>query len=1163
MSGPQSIRVREILAEVMSRPESERSGFLVEACRDDVALMAEVEALVGGLEWEEHFLAAPTRANADSPVPAVSAAAPSPLDLGAATDVALADQSEAPGTRIGRYKLLQKIGEGGFGTVFMAEQQHPVHRVVALKIIKLGMDTKQVIARFEAERQVLSMMDHPNIARVLDAGATDSGRPYFVMDLIRGIPVTEYGDANKLSVRQRLELFVQVCQAVQHAHSKGVIHRDLKPTNVLVTMADGVPVPKVIDFGIAKATSIRLTEMTLFTEYGQLVGTPEYMSPEQAEMSAIDVDTRSDIYALGVLLYELLTGTTPFDARELRARGYAEIQRVVREVEPRRPSTRLSTMGAAADAVAARRGTDSRRLTRLMKGELDWIVLRALEKDRTRRYQTANGLAMDVQRYLSGEPVLARPPSTLYRFGKLASRNKLAVGGGAAFVLTLIIGLVTSIWLLVRETEARNRAVIAEGHALVAQGAEKAQRDEARLQAYASDMNLVQQALALNNLGRARELLDRHRPRLGEKDLRGWEWRYLWEQCRNDALMMVCRQPRSVDSLAVSHDGRWLAVGEWDGGGLSIWDLHTRQKVGQPPAGNGAVWAAFSPREPLLAFSGSFKNEQAQWTQHLRLWNPNTGSVRADLQLDGWCIGLAFSGDGQSLLTSTWGPKGQLTVWHVADATKQRSIPAPQTSWGPPVTGIPFAAAADLSAAAVAPDGAYGVIDLITGKQRWSNRDPVGTVTSMTFSPDGRIMAISHGTSMGLAESAIHLLDAATGKPLGPPLEGHLAWVGALVFWPDGKTLASASADQTIRLWDVSDPSHGKPIGRPLRGNTQEVWRLAMLPDNKTLVSGAKDGSAYLWDASQAREDRGHVSFPTVAWAFQERGASLLSIDADGRVVRRDGSDLQRTFPVIELGEKVDGASFCLRGRLLLVHCDSKLAVWDLETKKRLMTRPIFEGNVGYCGTTCSSDHCLTYIQDDDTVHEWNVRTGAELRSWHTQGRGLSVVTTTPNGRQRVTLAYGGTGLLMDLASGRNTPLALAAHWVDDACFSPDGKLLAVTGDMGSVQLWNTVDVAAGGSPPACASLTGFMLGVHSVTFTPDGRRLAAGDGGIEAIKLWDITSRQELLNLPAHGLLFNRTEFSPDGTLLASSNQEGELHLWRAPTLAEIDATEASETGR
>src|SRR5437660_7041985 len=407
------------------RSADARHKYLDEACSEDAALRAEVESLLEANARAGGFL--------ESPAPNLVATVDEPI-------------REGPGTVIGPYKLLQQIGEGGRGTVFMAQQTHPVRRKVALKVIKAGMDSRQVIARFEAERQALAIMDHVNIARVLDAGATEAGRPYFVMELVHGVPITRYCDDNRLTPRERLELFVPVCQAIQHAHQKGIIHRDIKPSNVMVTLYDGKPVPKVIDFGVAKATEQKLTERTLFTQYGMAVGTLEYMSPEQAEMSALGVDTRSDIYSLGVLLYELLTGSTPLTHKRMKEAGYAEILRMIKEEEPPKPSTRLSDSGAALASISANRHMEPAKLTKLVKGELDWIVMKTLEKDRNRRYETANGFAQDLQRYLADEPVQACPPSAGYLFRKFARRNKAALGM-AACVLAVVIGLAASaVW---------------------------------------------------------------------------------------------------------------------------------------------------------------------------------------------------------------------------------------------------------------------------------------------------------------------------------------------------------------------------------------------------------------------------------------------------------------------------------------------------------------------------------------------------------------------------------------------------------------------------------------------------------------------------------------------------------------------------------------------
>jgi serine/threonine protein kinase len=401
---------------------------------------------------------------------------------------------ERPGTVIGPYKLMEQIGEGGMGLVFVAEQQHPVRRKVALKIIKPGMDTRQVVARFEAERQALALMDHPHIAKVLDGGETAGGRPYFVMELVKGVPITQFCDDNRLALRERLELFVPVCSAVQHAHQKGIIHRDLKPSNVLVASHDGKPVVQVIDFGVAKAVGQRLTDKTVYTQFAQLVGTPLYMSPEQAGQSSLDVDTRSDVYALGVLLYELLTGTTPFDKGRLHTVGYDEMRRIIREEEPARPSTRLSTLGQAAATVSANRQSDPQKLSRLMRGELDWIVMKALEKDRNRRYESASAFAADVQRYLADEPVLACPPTLRYRLGKLLRKHRGPAAAVAAVWLVLICGIAATAAAYF-QADAAKRAE-AEQRRAAEQARDEARQAEAEARATADFLTFDMMALA-------------------------------------------------------------------------------------------------------------------------------------------------------------------------------------------------------------------------------------------------------------------------------------------------------------------------------------------------------------------------------------------------------------------------------------------------------------------------------------------------------------------------------------------------------------------------------------------------------------------------------------------------------------------------------------------
>ena len=454
-------REKAVFVEALEIADPERrSQFLDQACGADHALREQVEKLLALSQSAGDFFkdCAPALEPADADAAQVLSAAESALE------------PEIPETKcIGPYKLLQKLGEGGCGVVYMAEQEQPIRRRVALKIIKLGMDTKNVIARFEAERQALALMDHTNIARVLDAGATETGRPYFVMELVYGVKITEYCDQNRVSMRERLQLFIQVCNAVQHAHQKGIIHRDLKPSNIMVTMHDGVPVPKVIDFGIAKATEQRLTDKTLFTSYAQLMGTPAYMSPEQMELSGLNLDTRSDIYSLGILLYELLTGRTPFDTTDLLKLGVEELRRTVCEREPLSPSAKLRTLNNEELTKTARRlQIEAPRLVSQLRGDLDWIVLKCLEKDRTRRYATANALAMDIEHYSQEEPVLARPPSQLYRLQKLVRRNRMVFLSGAVAVVALVLGTVVSTLLWVSEARLRREAELREKSSHVA-----------------------------------------------------------------------------------------------------------------------------------------------------------------------------------------------------------------------------------------------------------------------------------------------------------------------------------------------------------------------------------------------------------------------------------------------------------------------------------------------------------------------------------------------------------------------------------------------------------------------------------------------------------------------------------------------------------------------
>jgi serine/threonine protein kinase len=540
---PEAQRVRDLFVAAVKLPPDQWEAFLEDASAGDDELRRQVSSLLREHQQAGNFL----------DEPAAHVRATSAFDA-PKNGVAAATQ-EGPGTTIGPYKLLELIGEGGMGAVWMAEQREPMQRKVALKIIKAGMDTRQVVARFEAERQALAVMDHPNIARVFDGGTTASGRPYFVMELVKGTPITRYCDDNRVTPRERLELFLPVCLAIQHAHTKGIIHRDVKPANVLVAPYDGVPVPKVIDFGVAKATGQRLTERTLFTGFGAVVGTLEYMSPEQAELNNQDIDTRSDIYALGVLLYELLTGTTPLSHERLTQAAFAEVLRLIREEEPPRPSTRLLESRDTLPSVSAQRHMEPAKLTKLVRGELDWIVMKALEKDRSRRYETAAGLARDVQHYLADEPVRACPPTVGYRLRKLLRRNKGPAVAVGLVLLALVAGIIGTTWGLVGTQKALSEL----------------QEQQTKTQAAEREKTLQ---LAMSRWKEAQ--LSRQSRRPGQ--------RYHSLEALAEAVQLL----RSVDQLeAHSLELRNDAIAS-----LTLWDVRPGKRLSAAP---GLPWPAVDP----------------------------------------------------------------------------------------------------------------------------------------------------------------------------------------------------------------------------------------------------------------------------------------------------------------------------------------------------------------------------------------------------------------------------------------------------------------------------------------------------------------------------------------------------------------------------------------
>ena len=637
---------------------AERAAYLDEVCGEDRQLRAEVEELLKAHEEAGGFLEAPAY-NPDLPRDEPSAV-------------------EGPGTMVGRYKLLKLIGEGGMGLVYLAEQQEPLPRRVALKIVKIGMDTKQVITRFEVERQTLALLDHPNIANVYDAGATKTGRPYFVMEYIQGLSITEHCDAYKLSVEERLKLFVQVCEAIHYAHQKGIIHRDIKPSNILVSVEGDKAMPKMIDFGIAKALAQRPTERTFFTEQGQLLGTPEYMSPEQVEMANQDIDTRSDVYSLGVLLYELLTGTLPFDRKMLQEAGFAEIQRIIRQQEPPRPSVRLTSLGEEAEKVAESRRTEARTLAKRLAKELEWIPLRAMRKEPQRRYRSVSELADDIQNYLSGNPLIAGPESRVYRVKKFVRKHTAAVVTVVIVAAVVVVGLIVSTVMYLRAEQAQRTA--------------NEQAEAYRKELYANRIRTAEIMYRDSDIPRMVEILISC-----PADLRGWEWYRLWRISHKARLalhghtdwvmsatfdpegnrivsgskdktikvwsaetgaeiMTIRRHDAAIFSAEFSPDGKRIVSGAWDAP-IKVWDAATGAELMSLAGHEDCVRSvAFSPDSERIVSAGDDRT--------VRVWNTSTGAELTILRgHDDWVLSVAFSPDARRIAV---GGRTTIEIWDSA-----------------------------------------------------------------------------------------------------------------------------------------------------------------------------------------------------------------------------------------------------------------------------------------------------------------------------------------------------------------------------------------------------------------------------------------------------------------------------------------------------------------
>jgi WD40 repeat protein/tetratricopeptide (TPR) repeat protein/serine/threonine protein kinase len=1134
MTGPQP-ELLALFREALGREApDERAAYLDQACRGRPELRAQVEALLRA------------HREAGGPPPEPPGRQPATVD-----EVPAADGGEGPGAVIGPYKLLQLIGEGGMGAVFMAEQTHPVRRKVALKVIKPGMDTRHVIARFEAERQALALMDHPNIARVFDAGETGSGRPYFVMELVRGIPITDYCDRNHLTPRERLGLFVAVCQAVQHAHQKGIIHRDVKPSNVLVTLHDGTPVPKVIDFGIAKATGAQLTEKTLFTNFGEMVGTPMYMSPEQAEMSGLDVDTRTDVYSLGVLLYELLTGTTPFDRERLKRASYDEIRRIIREEEPPRPSARISTLGQSATAVSASRKSDPRRLRQLFRGELDWIVMKCLEKDRNRRYETANGLARDLERYLVDEPVQACPPSAAYRLRKFARRHRVALTTAALVGVALVVGTVVSAWqaflaldaqaLAQKRLETANANFIdarkqeqrALDNAKEAKDQQKAAEDQERTaqrRLHAAHMNLAQQAWEKGQAGRMLELLEGQRPLPGREDPRAFEWYHLWWLChRGHRFTLRHRAP--ANAVAYSPDGTTLACGYADGA-VKLWDAATGQaRVGLPGHSQGVSGVAFSPDGGTLA-SGDFAGA-------IKLWDVATGRQRATLSGHKYRIScVAFSPDGQTL-ASGGGVEhegAELRLWDVVKREVRASLP---------VKSAVYTLAFSPDGKKLASAGYFEPVklwDLATGQVQFS-REHAWRHLCVAFSPDGKSLA-----SGGSTDQAIELCDTATGKKQAT-LTGHTRSVNSIAFSPDGKWLASGGDDGTVKLWE--------PGAGPQRayGHVGPVAAVRFSPDGKTLASASEDGTVKLWDVAVGQKRPAFPQHGGMIWtlAFSPDGKSLAWASGDPTLKLWDVAT--RGERMAFRGHTHDLAAVAVSpdGRTLASAAhDNMVKLWDVSTgQERLTLRG--HTNIVHAVAFSPDGKLVASGANDQTARLWDVATGRERATWALE-YWVRAVAISPDGKTVAAATLTGTIKLWDVDTHRERAAARPGGRITALAFSPDGRKLAVLTEGRGVTLRDATTLreqaAIAGSPVSAAA--------NCMAFLGDWKTLAVGssDG---SVKLWDVATGEERATLSGHTDI-TAVAFSPDGSTLVTGCRDGTVELWHAA--AEQDVTAQSRVG-
>jgi eukaryotic-like serine/threonine-protein kinase len=1044
-----------VFAEALERTDpAARAAYLDSACRGDAALRGRVEALLAAHDGAGRFLEGDSGVMSETAAREITGAARGSIretrpssqlvtedhrpdgSITTIADPAAADRARGfvVGQVIaGRYTLLEVLGEGGMGTVYRAGQTEPVKRQVALKLIKVGMDSRAVLARFDAERQALALMDHPNIARVYDGGTTAAGQPFFVMELVSGVPITEYCDRRRISVPARLELFVSVCQAVQHAHQKGIIHRDLKPTNVLVTEVDGRPTPKVIDFGVAKATEFKLTDQSL-ADSGAIVGTPAYMSPEQADPTSMDIDTRTDVYALGVVLYELLAGSPPLEAKQFKRGAILEMLRMVREVDPPRPSTKVSTAEALPN-IAACRAIEPAHLKRALQGDLDWIVMKALEKDRTRRYETASGFAADVLRHLAYEPVLAAPPSQGYRLRKFVRKHRGAVIAASLVVLALLAGIAGTTLGFIRADRARAAEAkrVAERDEALKKEAQRAMErdaanDELKYRLGISDMLLASIAYDKRDVIMAAERLDSVPPQQ-----RGWEWRYLKQQTRG-GLFTLYGHTGSVSSVSFSPDGTRMLTGSQDQT-AKVWDAQTGTHLLDVKGHVGAVTSvSFSP-DGTRILTGS-------QDRTAKVWDARSGTALLELRgHTGQVTSVAFNQDGGRIVTGSghWTAK----VWDARSGTALIELIG-HTNGVTSVSSSPDGTRIVTGSW----DGTAKVWDARTGTALLELKGHSNAVRSVSFSPDGTRIVTG-----GYDDRTAKVWDARTGTAL-LDLNGHTGIVSSVSFSPDGTRIVTGSSDKTAKVWDARS---GTAL-LDLKGHTRAVSAVSFSPDGTQILTGSDDRTAKLWDArteTALLKLKGHAGDVTSA-SFSPDGTRIVTAGDDQTAKVWDA---RTGTPMLDLkghSRGVTGASFSPDGtRIVTGSFDNTAKVWDARTGTALLDLKGHAGRVRSVSFSPDGTRIITGSLDN-TAKVWDTRTATPLLELKGHTSFVSSASFSPDGTRIVTGSYDNTAKVWEARTG-TALLDLKGHDqpVNSVSFSPDGTRILTASFDKTANVWD------------------------------------------------------------------------------------------------------------